>query len=327
MAGEQLDADDAWRALRSARWAVATQAFSRFRYGDGFSHSRALGLQLCLAFIPLVIALVGLAGTLATDRAGDVLRLTLVSLTPGASDELIRATLTRPEDNDGAQVALWLGLVFAVLTLTTAMGQVERGANRIYGIRRDRPSLPKYARAFVMALGAGVPALTGFVLLIAGTAFGESVEQVYGLDDDLVTALALPGGVVLLLASVTGLLRYAPKRRQPGWSWLALGGGVALLLWLAFTGALAGYIQLSGSFGTVYGPLTGVIALLLWAQLTSIAIFLGLALAAQLEAVRAGVRSGAADPDPPAAGTAPTLDAHAVPGDLSASCSTPSLED
>ena len=44
MAGEQLAADDAWRTLRSARWSVATQAFARFRYGDGFSHSRALGL-------------------------------------------------------------------------------------------------------------------------------------------------------------------------------------------------------------------------------------------------------------------------------------------
>src|SRR3712207_7709566 len=41
-------------------------------------------------------------------------------------------------------VALWLGLGFALLNLSSAMGQIERGANRIYGIERDRPLPRKY---------------------------------------------------------------------------------------------------------------------------------------------------------------------------------------
>ena len=48
-----------------------------------------------------------------------------------------------------------------------------------------------------------------------------------------------------------------------------------------------------GSFGSTYGPLTGVMALLLWANLTSIAIFLGIAFCAQLEAVRANMEKRA----------------------------------
>jgi hypothetical protein len=43
--------------------------------------------------------------------------------------------------------------------------------------------------------------------------------------------------------------------------------------------------------------LTGIFALLLWANLSSVALFLGVAFAAQLEAVRAGVPAPAsADP-------------------------------
>ena len=38
-------------------------AFVRFRYGDGFSHSRALALQLVLSLIPLGIAFIGLSST------------------------------------------------------------------------------------------------------------------------------------------------------------------------------------------------------------------------------------------------------------------------
>ena len=44
----------------------------------------------------------------------------------------------------------------------------------------------------------------------------------------------------------------------------------------------------AGNFGDTYGPLTAVMALLLWANVTGIALLAGLALAAQLEAVRGG---------------------------------------
>jgi YihY family inner membrane protein len=103
------------------------------------------------------------------------------------------------------------------------------------------------------------------------------------------TALRFPVGIVLALAAFTLLIEKAPRRRQPGWSWIAIGAGVALTLWVLLTYLLSVYVSTSGSFGSTYGPLTGVIALLLWANLTSVALFLGIAFCAQLEAVRAGV--------------------------------------
>lgn len=296
----QLTAPDAWRAVRDARWAFWKETLARFRYGDGFSHSRALALQLCLAFIPLVIATVGLSGALATAGLGRVLRSTLIALSPGGSGELIRATL---EQEEGARAALWLGLAFALVTLTTAMGQVERGANRIYGIQRDRSSRRKYGRAAGLAFIAGLPAMAGSGVLLAGSAFGNAVEEVYGRDDDAVTAVAVPLGTLLVLVSVIAMLRLAPRREQPGWSWLGLGAIVTVVLWLAFTALLAGYVQLSASFGVVYGPLTGVIALVLWTQLTSVAILFGLAVTAQLEARHLGLPVGAfPDPEEPRPG-------------------------
>lgn len=298
--GDELAADDALATLRSyGLWTLTRESFVRFRYGDGFTHSRALGLQLCLAVIPLVIALVGLSRDLNTEVVGVVLERTILALTPGSSDELFRATLS-PEptgDDDGAEVALWLGLSFAVVAMTTAMGQIERGANRIYGIQRDRPTDSKYRRAAVMAVGAGLPALFGLVVLVSTRAVAGVIEELYGVDDDLVYAPAFPLAGLLLLGAVTVMLRYSPRRRQPGWSWLVAGGAVVLVLWVVFTVLLAGYLQLAGSVGSVYGPLTGIIALLIWAQLIAAAIFLGLAVCAQLEAARAGrLRAAAADP-------------------------------
>lgn len=296
LTGKELGGEAAWQTVRVNRRTILVEGFVRFRYGDGFSHSRALGLQLSLAFLPLVIALVGLADSLYYERMGTVLRLTLLSLTPGASDSMVRNALDHsPQGGEGGEVALWFGLIVAVIAMTTAMGQVERGANRIYGIQRDRPTREKYGRGLVMAFASGFPVLGGFLLLIAGPTFGEAVESVYRVDDDFITVIALPLGVVLLLTAITAMLRFAPRRKQPGWSWLALGSGVGLMLWLIFTGLVGAYLTFSQSLGTVYGPLTGVIVLLLWAQLTSVAIFLGMALSAQAEAEYAGVHDGAID--------------------------------
>ena len=79
---------------RHGLWPLARESAVRFRYGDGFSHSRALGLQLSLAAVPLVIAGVGLATELRTESLGVLLRRTILELTPGASKALVRDALS-----------------------------------------------------------------------------------------------------------------------------------------------------------------------------------------------------------------------------------------
>lgn len=305
MRGDELQADDAWTTIRRhGAGALVRESFTRFRYGDGFSHARALGLQFCLSFVPLLIAVVGLSATLHADRAGQVLVQTLRRLIPGGSGDAVEKALTDAgaRGGSGSQLALWLGLAVAVVSLTTAMAQVERGANRIYGIQRDRPSTRKYGRAAVMALTAGVTSMLGFLVLVAGGAIGQAMAAVYGWGEGMHTVWSVarwPLGVALAVVSYAVVFKQAPRRRQPGLSWLAVGAGVSIVLWLGFTLLLAWYVSSSGSFGSTYGPLTGFMALLLWAYLTSIALFLGLAVSAQLEALHAGVAEPATpDPEP-----------------------------
>src|SRR6266545_1885769 len=249
MGAEELSADHAWRALRRyGGWRLLRDAFLRFRYGDGFSHARALGLQLCLAAVPFLIALNGLASKLGLHRGGRVVADTVLALTPGASESLVSQLLADEHLGEIGEVALSLGLLTAVIALTTAVGQVERGANRIYGVQRDRPSVQKYLRA-----------------------------------------------LVLTVVTVSVLFRYAPRRHQPGLSWLMVGASLSTALWWLVSVLLAWFVTASGGFAGTYGALTGVMALLLWAHLTGIALFAGLAFAAQLEARRVG--SGPAAPD------------------------------
>ena len=189
------------------------------------------------------------------------------------------------------------------------MGQIERGLNRIYGIEQDRPTHVKYGRAFVLAVSVGVALACAFVLL----AFGRGATDPHGTLRDIWSVARWPLALVLVTASLTALLRWAPRRRQPAWSWLAFGAGVSVAGWTFVTLLLGLVFAMSSTFGDTYGPLAGLVALQLWTLLSAVAILYGAAVAAQLEAVRAGVPSPRQQREAPAARNDVVVDRQPAP--------------
>jgi YihY family inner membrane protein len=287
----ELEGDEALETLRrTGRRRLLMDAVTRFRAADGFSHSRALAFQVTLTLLPALIAVVGFAAALGQDEFTRLVRDTIRDVTPGAPGDILTDALRHGSESghESGETALAAGGIAAVLAGMSAMGQVERGANRIYGVERDRPFLRKYLTALLLALTAGVSALLSLVVLMGGAAIRDALDL--GATFDAVWHIARwPLGVALAVASVALLFAYAPRRRQPEPSWLAFGAGVSVLLFLLFMAVLAVYMDATDSFGATYGPIAGTIGVLLWTFLTAIALFLGLAFAAQLEAVRAGV--------------------------------------
>ncbi len=292
MDGEELDAEDAWHlARRHGLVRILVGSFVRFRYGDGFTNSRALALQACLAVVPFLLAVTGLAAEIDEERPARVVALTVNAISPGAGQDDALADALVGGSEEAGELALGLGLAFALASMITAMAQVERGSNRIYGIRRDRPALHKYGRAAVFTAVLAVPLGLGFLLLVAGGAVAEAMVREYGWSDtteDWWNVLRWPAGLLTLVVAIAVLFDHSPRRRQPALSWLALGAGIAVALSMVAAAGFAAYVTLSASFSSTYGPLAGVFALLLWSLLSSIGLFYGVAVCAQLEALRAG---------------------------------------
>ena len=290
----ELEGDEALDTLlRTGRRRLLVDSVTRFRAADGFSHSRALAFQFTLTLLPALIAVVGLAAALDQDSFRRVVQATVDDLAPGAAGDILTDALrqgTGAAERESGEWALAGGFVAALVAGTQAMAQVERGANRIYGTERDRPFQRKYLTGLLIALSAGLLALLSFVVLVGGEAIRDAAGW-SGSFDGIWSVARWPLGLAFVVASVSILFEYSPRRRQPEPSWLAFGASVSVLLWLAFMGVLAIYIDATESFGATYGPLAGTIGVLLWAFATAVALFLGLAFAAQLEAVRAGIEA------------------------------------
>ncbi len=287
----ELEGDEAFETLRQVgRRRLIADSVTRFRAADGFSHSRALAFQITLTLLPALIAAVGLAAALDQEDFRRVVQDTVRALAPGAAGDILTDALRQGSASarrESGETALAAGALAAAVAGTTAMAQVERGANRIYGVKRDRPFARKYLTGALLAMSAGLFALLSVVLLMGGAAIRDAGDWSEGLDT-LWQIARWPLGLIFAGASVALLFEHSPRRRQPEASWLAFGAAVSVALWLAFMGLLAVYLEATDSFGATYGPWAGTIGVLLWAFLTSVALFLGLAFAAQLEAVRAG---------------------------------------
>jgi YihY family inner membrane protein len=287
-----LTGSDAKETLvKTGQGRLLRDAFERLRASDGFSHARSMAFVTSLIMVQGVIALVGLASVVGSGRVSHAIVGMLQDVFPGPAG-VVLTDAVKQAHKAGAQhrsVALTLGLIAALITGTTLLGQIERAMNRLYGIEEDRPPLQKYGRAFVLAISAGLLAVAAFLMMTLGRSasslFNDPAAQ------DVWNVIRWPLAFGLLTSATMCVFRWSPRRRQPEWSWLALGAILSVILVLLVTMGLSGFFLISSGFGQTYGPLAGFVALMLWTLVTSIALLYGAAIAAQLEAVRAGVPS------------------------------------
>jgi len=279
----ELDGDDARRTLaETGTLELLKDSFVRLRAADGFSHARSLAFTTSLVLVQGLIVLIGLATAFGDVRVLRSAVSAIETAVPGPAANILKTVVDQASQvgTENLYLPLLLGLVGLLVTSTTAMGQFERGLNRLYGVEQDRPTLEKYGRAFVLSLTAGTFIALSFVVL----AFGRS-----WLSSGIEYVLRWPLAILLAALGLGALFNYAPRRRQPTWPWLAFGAGVAVSLWTIATILLALAFRLSSNFGDTYGPLAGIVALQLWTLLAACTILYGGAVMAQLEAVRAGV--------------------------------------
>ena len=280
-----LTGDDARAILASTgRLALLKDAFVRLRAADGTSHARSLAFAGSLVLVQGIVVVVGFAIAFGSSGASNVIVDTVRASAPGHAGDLLTTAVEQANrvGRDNRFLPLIVGLLGTLVTATITMGQLERAMNRIYGVEKDRPLLEKYPRAFGLALSAGFAIALAFALLAFGRGLGDDLRTVW-------TVVRWPIGIALVGAGLATLFRWAPRRRQPGWTWLAFGAGVSVAGWTLCTVALALAFGLSSTFGRTYGPLAGIVALQLWTFFSALAILYGVAVAAQLEAVRAGV--------------------------------------
>lgn len=154
--------------------------------------------------------------------------------------------------------------------------------NLVYGEEERRGPLGR--QLVVAALTLGLIALT-LVSLVVVALFPLASGQL-----GLTGALALLAGLarwsallLVMMAVIAVLYRFAPYRRSPRWQWVSVGSVTATLLWILGSAGLSLYVGRMATLSQLYGSLGAVVVLMLWFWLSAFVVLLGAEINGEME--------------------------------------------
>ncbi|SHF73253.1 membrane protein [Jatrophihabitans endophyticus] len=293
--GRDRTVPDRPKEMPKAGWfAILKRAVKQFKHDDITDRAAALTYYGVLAIFPGVLALVSILGLLGKSSVNSILT-NIQAVAPSGATSFLRTVINQVQGKAGAAgIAFVVGLVLALWSASGYVAGFMRASNAIYDVDEGRPIwktapvrlLVTLALVVMLALSALMVVLTGPIAKQIGSAFGIGDTAVLVWDIAKWPVLLI---IVSLMFSL--LYRACPNVKQPGFTWITLGGVIAVVVWIVASALFALYVSFSGSYNKTYGSLATVIVFLVWLWITNIAVLLGAEFNAETQRERA-IRAG-----------------------------------
>ncbi len=278
-------------------WAVLVNAARQARENKVSMTAQALAYSLFLAIPATLLVVLGVFSLLADE--GDVNRLVERAgrVMPEQAATLLGDSLERStRSTSGGLTMTVVGLVLALWTTSSAATTLMQGIMTTFAAEDQRGFLRKRLVALVIVVClVGAALFVGFFLVL-----GPQMERWIGNATGTPTVAAWvwwtaqwPLLIAGMLFAFTVLLYLGPDVEQPRLRLVTIGAAVALVIWLAASGAFAVYTSRFGSYNKTWGTLSAVVVMMIWLWLTSAALLFGAEVNA--EAQRRAARAGLSD--------------------------------
>jgi membrane protein len=250
-------------------------AFS-IKEDEMMERAASLSYYFLFALFPTLLFLTAMLGLLPVPGLWDTLMTYAAQVLPGDAATLVNRTVS--EVLRGASRGLLsVGVLAALWGASSGMASIVLALNVAYDVTDLRPWWLRRLIALALTIAFSVFTLVALLLLVFGERIGEAVATWFGLGQAFAVAwnvLQWPVAAMLVLTGITLVYQLAPAVRR-GWQWFTPGSVFALLSWLATSFGLRIYLKYFGDYNAMYGPIGGVIVLMLWLYLSGIALLAG----------------------------------------------------
>ena len=252
-----------------------------------FSFAAALSYYFLLALFPSLIVLATFVGFLPIPHLFSTIVGTMAHVVPPQSMGLVRSVVADVTSrNHGALLSF--GLLAALWTCSSAFTTMIEALNVAYDVAETRPMWRTRLLAFELTFLIGLLVAIAFAFMIVGPHFGSFLAAQLGLS--LAFAIFWPVlqhalAAVLMVLAVEGLYFMAPDLKQSFPASLP-GAIFAVVAWLLLSDGLSLYFQKFSHLNKTYGVLGGAIALLVWLYWSGFVILVGAELNSELLKLR-----------------------------------------
>jgi membrane protein len=231
-----------------------------------------------LAIPSALLVGLGLFAELAGPSTVDSLMNRLSTVMPQSAVDLLDSSLTRTTQNGGGIVMIVVGVLLALWSLSGAMQTVMWAMNIAYECEETRGFVRRRLIALAMIVCTVLAVALVFGLLILGPFLSDWVGRQIG-ETTVVKwvwwTAQWPILIIGLLAIFATVLWLAPNVTPRRWTFISPGAVVAVVIWLAASGAFAVYTSGFASYNKTWGALSAAIVMLIWLWLSAIALLVG----------------------------------------------------
>ena len=277
---------------------LGSRVYEEIWEDEVLDRAAALAYYFLFALFPTLLFLTTLLGLLPGPDLMAQLMDYIRRVMPPEASGVVQKTLEQIVTGAGRGL-LSVGVVVALWSGSSGMGSAMTALNVAYGVTDPRPWWQRRLIAVALTVGFAVFVLLALLLLVSGGKMSSVLAAHLGFGDVFAvawTVISLIIAVLLALVGIALVYYFAPAVEQD-WRWLTPGSTVCLLLWLCSSLALRFYVERISDYNAAYGSIGGVILLLLWLYLSSVALLLGAEINSEIEhaAAQKGERSAKAE--------------------------------
>lgn len=256
-----------WRILRALPGRIGRHNVTVSAAGIAF-----YGL---LALVPTLVATVSIYGLVNQGNEEEI--KDQIESAAGSLDEstkeFVESQLTSITSSDGNLLALLLSVALALFSASGAVQKLMTTISVAYEADENRPGWQMRIMAYAFTAAAIVSVVLMVFLVGVLPEILDRVE-LSGPATFAINVLRLPAFALFFVIGLTILYRYSPDRPVKT-RWVNPGAWVATGVWLVFAVAFSVYSSNIGAMPASYGLLGTVAALMIFLQLTALAVIVG----------------------------------------------------
>jgi len=241
----------------------------------------AIAFNVLVAFVPLILAVIGIAGTVLrqqnVDPTGLLLGYIMDALPDAGPDFRDRIRTLLENFTESATGILGIGTVVFIWLATRLIGTLRTVLREVFDIERDRGIVAGKLFDFKMVVAAGSLFALNVGITVLLEVLGRYGKNVFGFEGAAVDYFNFVWAQLLAFAFIWAMFlviyRYLPARKV-SWRTGLIAATFTAVLFELMKQAFSWYASVA-DYGSVYGNLTFLLILVLWIYYTSVVFILG----------------------------------------------------
>jgi membrane protein len=259
---------------KSIIFQYSKQLLVRYKEADLSSMSAQITYYLILAFFPFLIFLIDLLSF--TTLSSELLFANFYTLLPYDTGILVKDLLVQTLQAK-SKTLLLMSMMVSLWVASEGTSAVIRGLNKSYGVEEKRNFLKLFLIALISTIGITIMIIVEFTMIIIGEIIGTYVFELIGEKNTFVIIwsflrYAIPLSLMLITFSL--IYMYLPNKKLK-FKNVIIGAVFATVGWVSISILFSFYVNNFANYGKIYGSIGGVIALIIWLNISTLIILLG----------------------------------------------------